>query len=260
MPLSRYLFDMEILPLTTGLLRPKDDLADRLGSCRVIRDGDILIVSSKAVAMTEGSLIRLADCAPSEEANLLSSSCGRSAPFCEAVLRETRRLGGRVAGTCQGAVLTELRPEGMAEGVLLVPNAGLDESNVSEGFAIGWPHVPVDSLRAVKEGLGADIALILTDSCCVPRRSGVTAFALACVGIDPFRSEIGNTDLFGKTMRVTVEATADQLAIAGNAVMGNAAQATPAAVIREHGIPFSTFSGWVNGMDPKKDLFKDMYR
>ena len=254
-----YLFDMLIAPLTTRILTARDDLAEHFSASGKIRPGDILVISSKAVAMTEGVSIDLNALTPSKEALEWSKACGRSAEFCEAVILETRRLNGKIVGCCQGALLTRLKPFGMHEGTLLVPSAGLDESNVEYRHALGWPHDPVASLKRIREALGIDVALILTDSCCVPTRKGVTAFALACAGMAPFTDEIGKEDLFGKRLRMTVEATADQLSIAANAVMGNAAQATPAALIRDHGIPFSSYEGWVSGMDPENDLFKDIY-
>ncbi len=99
------------------------------------------------------------------------------------------------------------------------------------------------------------VALLLTDSGLSPRRLGVTAFALAIAGMDPTRSLIGSPDLFGKALRLTEEAIADQLATAANAVMGNAAECTPAAFIRDHGIPFSNYVGWVPGIERERDLY-----
>jgi coenzyme F420-0:L-glutamate ligase / coenzyme F420-1:gamma-L-glutamate ligase len=250
---------MQILPLTTGILKEGDDFASVLAAFG-LRDGDIAVLSSKAVAVIEGCVVPLKELPVSAEAKAYAGSCGRSEAFCEAVLRETKRLNGSVIGTCPSALLTLLKPTGMTEGALLVPNAGMDESNIAQGFAAGWPHDPVASLRRIRERLGVNVGLILTDSCCVPLRNGVTAFALACVGIDPFKSEIGSEDLFGRKLRVTVEAVADQLAVAGNSVMGNTSQAAPAALIRDHGFPLSDYEGWVNGMDPARDLFKDAFQ
>lgn len=81
------------------------------------------------------------------------------------------------------------------------------------------------------------------------------AFALATCGVDPFKSEIGEQDLHGKTMHITVEARADQLATAANMLMGNSAQSIPAVVVRNHGFSFSNFCGWVDGIEPEQDLF-----
>lgn len=249
---------MEILPVSTRILCKGDDLAGLLADAASWEDGDIVAVSSKAVATVEGAVIDLNALKITDEAKELSRISGRSPAFRQAIVEEAQRLNGTITGPCPQAVLTEVRPEGL-KGTLLVPNAGLDQSNVAEGFCIGWPHDPVTSLRALRTALETKtkkrLALLLTDSCCRPRRWGVTAFALAVSGFDPLVSKIGERDLFGRELTMTVEAVADQLATAANMVMGNAAESRPAAIIRNHGIPFTKFEGWVPGISREEDLF-----
>ncbi len=223
-----------------------------------LRPGDILVVSSKAVATIEGVEIRLDDLTPTPQAHAWSGETGLPAPFLQAVMKETERLNGRILGASPGALLTELRPDGFPRGVLLVPNAGLDQSNVREGYAVGWPVDPVQSVKELRKRLKAPV--ILSDSCCHAGRLGVTAMALACAGIDPIQSLIGKKDAFGREMKITQEAVADQLATAANMVMGNADQGTPAAIVREHGFALSEYEGWVEGMEPGEDLFRGMFR
>jgi F420-0:gamma-glutamyl ligase len=177
-------------------------------------------------------------------------------------------------------------------GVILTANAGMDESNTPEGTAIGWPEDPVKSAKGIRQRIMQNsdqflvsscwllvrkiirngifgklktnnyqlttrrLAVLITDSCVRPRRWGVVAFALTCAGIDPFKDEAGNDDLFGKKLKITREATADQLATAANMLMGNAGQSVPAVIIRDHGLTLSDYEGWVPGIDPEEDLFK----
>lgn len=256
---------MLLIPLHTALLKTGDDLAQIISdamSSRVARGGDasvtrdILVVSSKAVATVEGAAIDLATMTPSDRARDLSTQTGRSPAFCEAMLRELARLHGTVVGTCPGAALIELRPDGLSTGTILVANAGLDESNVPEGMAIGWPVDPVQSVRKLRETM--KVAVIITDSICMPRRSGVTAIALAVSGLDPLRSQKGKNDLFHKPLHITTEAIADQLSTAANFLMGNAGQSVPAVLIRDHGLELSEWEGWVPGIEPDQDLFKEV--
>ncbi len=284
---------MLLSPITTRLIQDGDDLAALLLASASIAEGDIVVLSSKAVATAEGAAIDLHTLTPSKEAKRWSTACGRSPAFCQAVLHEVERLHGKVIGTCPGALLTELRPDGLAEGTIFAANAGLDQSNVAEGFAIGWPRDPVASVRRIRQEIEqchgepvepwrralpfdelrvtpslkegrkmkrTKIAIILSDSCCIPRRRGVTAHALVVAGIDPLHSEIGHKDLFGKPLRITIEARADQLATAANILMGNAGQSVPAALIRNHGIPLTRFEGWVPGIEPEHDLFRGLLR
>ena len=293
---------MLLLPLQTTRIKPGDDLVlDLLEAVRRdeglgVREQDILVLSSKAVATAERRIIDLSTLTVTDEAKKLSERCRRSPEFCQAVLEETRRRNGIIHGTCPdlpcpstslginsdrakwGAILTELRPEGLSHGTILTANAGLDESNVEKGYAVGWPEDPVQSVGRLRRELedvlksqrkqekqkssfdsfasfDSSIAVILSDSCCAPRRSGVTAFALAVSGLDPLQSQMGKPDLFGKPLQITTEAVADQLATAANFLMGNAGQSIPAVIIRDHGLSLSDFEGWVPGIGPEEDLF-----
>lgn len=271
---------MLILPLVTPLLKPGSNLAEAISGH--LEPGDIVVVSSKAVSTVEGNFVDLSSLTVSGEALSLAKKTGRSPLFMQAVLEELGRLNGKILNAVPGAVLTEVKPDGFPEGTILTANAGLDESNAPRGFAVGWPKEPVTSVQKLRKELiaairtrktqktqttqkknsfvsfssfSSSVAVVLTDSCCHPRRLGVTAFALAVAGLDPHSSQKGEKDLFGKPLGITVEAVADQLATAANAVMGNAEQSVPAAIIREHGIPPSSFCGWAPGIESEKDLF-----
>ena len=246
---------MLLLPLQTPTIKTGDDLSKIL-SQNDIQDGDIIAVSSKVVAAAEGAAIDLSKCEVSEEAQYWFELCGKTAEFRQAVLDETKRMHGSVLGHCENAMLTEIKPDGLQSGTILTANAGLDSSNIDEGFAIGWPHDPVASSEKLIKEIGKDIGILITDSCCRPRRIGVIAFAITCTGFSPLVRQRGKEDLFGRELRMTQEALADQLATATNMIMGNANQSTPAVIVRDHNIPFSDFSGWVPGMDREKDLFR----
>ncbi len=249
---------MEILPIKTPILRPGDDLAAALNHAMHFGNDDVIVVSSKAIAITENTSIDLGKLTSSPEANRWAKKCGRSPTFCQAVLNECARMNGFIAGASPHALLTLLKPAGR-RAIFLVPNAGLDESNIESRFAVGWPADPVSSAEKLRQEIlektGKRVATIVSDSCCWPTRLGVTAFALTACGIDPLRSEVGNVDLHGNTLLVTNEAIADQMATAANMVMGNAAQSSPAAIVRGHGQSITEFCGWVEGIDQEKDLF-----
>lgn len=246
---------MIVLPVPTRLLGPGDDLAAAIVGAVKLEKGDIVVISSKAVARTEGRMFDLTKIVPTAKATSLSSECSQDPRLNQLVLDETKRMNGEIAGTSPYVLLTSLRPNGMT-GRILCPNAGIDQSNVEKDSAIGWPEDAVASAKKLSAALKA--AVIISDSCCVPGRLGVTAFALTCCGVEPLKSEVGEADLFGKKLRVTHEAVADQLATAANSVMGNAAQSAPAAVIRGSGLASSDFCGWVPGIEPEEDLFRGM--
>lgn len=264
---------MHFLPIKTPILREGDDLVQILTQDIDIQTGDILVISSKAVATVEGAAIDLKKITPTDEAHWWVKRCDGPPTFRQAILNETHRMHGQLLPGCPLAMLAELKPDGLSTGTILAINAGLDRSNIKEGFVIGWPMDPVKSVRMLKKELekrchgsttltmthGVKIAVILSDSCCRPRRIGVTAMALAVAGIDPISSKIGVPDLFGHPLQMTQEATADQLATAANIVMGNAGDSVPAAIMRDHDIPFTSFFGWVPGIAREQDLFSGLY-
>ncbi len=248
--------DIELLPLTTGLLRAGDDLVAALRTAGDIREDDILVLSSKAVATCEDAFVDLKTIDVSDEARSEAEKTGRSSEFCQAILNETKRMNGYVSGRCPGALLCLVRPAPTVS--ILAANAGMDQSNVPDGLALGWPRDSAVSAARLSKELGC--AVIVVDSCCTPFRTGISAYALACSGVDPIRDERGKPDLFGKPLRITQDAIADCLAAGTSTLMGNAAQATPAVIVRDHGLPQSDFSGWIETFPLEEDLFKDVMR
>lgn len=247
---------MEILPIITPLLQSSDDLAAILSERGNISEGDIIVVSSKAFATVEDAAINLSELKVSKEAEDLGKKYDKPGSYYQAVINETERMNGAIIQAVNGIVLTELKPEGMSEGSILVPNAGLDRSNVADGYVIGWPKDPVSSVANFYKELDLPrIGIIMTDSGLCPRRTGVMAFALTVHGINPLQSMVGKPDLFGQDLHVTEEAVADQLATAANFLMGNSDQSTPAAIIRDHNQEFTSFSGWVPGIEREKDIY-----
>ncbi len=258
---------MELLPLKTGILRAGDDLAAALkaagdpsssdGLRRTgIRPDDIVVISSKAVATCENAFINLKTIGISKRALADAEKTGRTPAFCQAVADETARMNGRVVGHCTGAMLCTLNP---ADGIwIIAANAGMDQSNVPDGTTLGWPVDSAASAKRLHDELGC--AVIVIDSRCSPLRKGIDAYALACAGIDPVRIEIGVRDLFGRELLMPRDAVADGLASAASVLMGNAAQATPAVIVRGHDLPSSDFAGWVPTFPPEEDLFRDVIR
>lgn len=255
---------MEIIPIKTPILSKGDDLAGIIAAEGGLQDGDIIVISSKAVASVEGAAIELALLTPNDEAIALSKRSGKSEQHCQAIIEETTRMNGKILYSKSGFSVTELIPDGLKGGRLLITNAGLDRSNVQGGWVVGWPVDPVKSVKMLRSKLrsmlrnnndDADIAIILTDSCTVPRRLGVTAMALTVSGIDPVVSLQGEPDLFGRELEFTNEAIADQLATAANFLMSNSDQSVPAAIIRNHRLELSDYEGWVDGISEEEDMY-----
>jgi len=180
--------------LTTALAAP-DALAD----------GDVVCVSSKAVAKVEGRQV-VADRDAVAEA--------------ETVRVVARRGPLRVVRTRHGLVLAA---------------AGVDASNTDPGTVVPLPVDPDASARRLRTGLSARtghrVAVVVTDTAGRAWREGQSDIAVGCAGLPALVDLAGRTDAFGNVLEVTAPAVADEIAAAADLVLGKAAL-TPAAVVR----------------------------
>ncbi len=220
---------MEVLGLSLPLVKPEDDLPEMIlaGAEHVdgLRDGDVVVVSSKVVAVSQGRVVDLSKFRPSARAKKISKESGQAPEFVELVLREA----DKVLGVNRGVILT------IKDGFVCA-NAGADISNAPAGHAVLMPTEPDRSAeglrRALAEKSGAKIGVIVADSNVKPLRLGTVGQAIGVAGIEPVADCRGKPDLYGKPLRITFRAVADQLATAAQAVMGECDELVPVAVVR----------------------------
>jgi coenzyme F420-0:L-glutamate ligase/coenzyme F420-1:gamma-L-glutamate ligase len=190
-----------------------------------LSDGDILVVSSKFIAVSEGRVVDLSTVVPSDYAVSVSRSMGISPELCELVIRESDDVIGGVTGF----MLT------LKEG-LLTPNAGIDKSNVEHGKVVLYPRRPLESARALVEELrfrrGVEVGVVVSDSRLMPTRKGTVGVALAAAGMEAIVDLRGKPDLFGNVLKVTSQAVADDLCSGAQVVMGEANESIPIVVVR----------------------------
>ena len=139
----------------------------------------------------------------------------------------------------------------MENGVIIVEtkhgfvcaNAGIDESNVKNGYATLLPDDPDKSANLLKDRIkqrtGKDVAIIISDTFGRPFRLGQTDVAIGIAGLEPILDYNGKPDTFGKIMQVTAIAVADEICSASELVMGKV-QKCPIAVIRNYNFSSST--------------------
>jgi coenzyme F420-0:L-glutamate ligase len=199
-------------------------LVDRLVGAELI-DGDILVVSSKFIAVSEGRVVDLEKVVPSARAAAVSKRLNISPELCELVIRESDDVIGGVAGF----MLT------LKEG-LLTPNAGIDKSNIEHGKVVLYPRSPSESAIALVEEArfrrGVEIGVVVSDSRLMPTRKGTVGVALAAAGMDAIVDLRGKQDLFGNILKVTSQAIADDLCSGAQVVMGEAAESVPLVLVR----------------------------
>lgn len=194
-----------------------------------ILDNDILAISSKFIAMSEERVINLDLVKPSPEAVKLSKKAHIPSSLAELILREA----DRIYSTLPSFVLT-------IKYGMVVPNAGIDRSNVEHGSAILYPRDPVASAERIRlkilVELGKRVGVVVTDSRLMPTRIGTTGIAVAVAGFEAVSDERGKSDLFGNVMRVTRRALADDISAGASLVMGETCESIPVVIVRGSGL------------------------
>jgi coenzyme F420-0:L-glutamate ligase/coenzyme F420-1:gamma-L-glutamate ligase len=206
----------EVMPVRgIGDVTPGDDLAALITAAAPwLRDGDILVVTSKIVSKAEGRLVEVPADGPQRDAARERVLAG-----------ETRRV---VARRGQTAIVQTHHGFVMAAG-------GIDASNVDKTHLVLLPADPDASARALRADLrsrhGLDVAVIVSDTMGRAWRNGLTDVALGAAGITPIRDHRGETDPYGNELQLTEMAVVDELAGAGELVKGKRDQ-VPVAVVR----------------------------
>jgi coenzyme F420-0:L-glutamate ligase/coenzyme F420-1:gamma-L-glutamate ligase len=167
-----------------------------------LHDGDVLVVASKLVAKAEGQLVAVDPDDPLSHKPLVERESVR-------ILR--RRGDLIISETKHGFVCA---------------NAGIDRSNVDDGWALLLPDDPDRSARRIRDVIrfraGIEIGVIISDTFGRTWRRGQTDIALGCAGIGAVLDLRGSTDAYGHELQVTVTAVVDEIAGAAELIMGKA--------------------------------------
>ncbi len=207
---------IEILPVA-GLpeFRPGDDLSAAVAAAAPwLRDGDVVVVTSKAVSKCEGRLVPAPQDA--EERDQLRRKL---------VDDEAVRVLARKGRT----LITENRLG------LVQAAAGVDGSNVGRDELALLPVDPDASAAALRSGLrerlGVEVAVVITDTMGRAWRNGQIDAAVGAAGLAVLHSYSGAVDRYGNELLVTEVAVADEVAAAADLVKGKLT-AMPVAVVR----------------------------
>jgi len=218
---------LSLSPLVVGRMSSPFDIVSLIedGVGARLRDGDVLVISSKFVATSEGRVVTLDSVKPGEEAKGLAAKFAMDPRLCELVLRESDEILGGIPGFILAS-----------KGGLLTPNAGIDKSNVKHGAVVLYPRRPEASAWRIREALrfsrGISIGVVICDSRLSPTRRGTTGVAVASSGVEAVLDMRGRADLFGNVLRVTAQGVADDLSSAAEILMGESDEATPIVLVR----------------------------
>jgi coenzyme F420-0:L-glutamate ligase/coenzyme F420-1:gamma-L-glutamate ligase len=230
-PRSVTLTGLENIPM----IAPGDDLAAIIaggldGMGIVPETGDILVIAQKIVSKAEDRYRALSSIVPSERAVELAKMLNKDARHIEFILQESTE----VLRQAESTLITVHRLG------FVMANAGVDQSNVeqddADGVVLLLPADPDGSAASLKAALdrryGVSLGVIINDSFGRAWRKGVVGVALGAAGVPALRSLVGVTDLFGRPLRMTEQAAADEIASAASLIMGQAAEGVPVVHIR----------------------------
>jgi len=177
-----------------------------------LKDGSIVAITSKIVALAEGRVVA------TDQADK------------EALIAQEAEYFLPRSSSKYGVSLT-------ITGGQLVATAGIDESNAN-GYFVLWPEDAQKTANIIRKYLQnkfqlKNIGVIITDSKTTPLRWGVTGTAIAYSGFKPLNDLIGTPDLFGRELKMTKVNILDGLAAAAVLLMGEGTEQTPLAIIED---------------------------
>ena len=215
-------------------------------------DGDILVLAQKIVSKSEGRLVLLADIDPSAAAVRLARETDKDPRLVELILRES----SAVVRTAPGVIIVRHRLG------IVSANAGIDQSNIDHAHgdcALLLPEDPDLSATRLREALQQEfcknLGVIVSDSMNRPWRLGTVGCAIGSAGITVLDDRRGDTDIFGRELKVTLSNHADSIATAALLVMGETSERVPAALVRGMPPQDSTQSACDSNRPVSEDLF-----
>lgn len=230
----------EFLPIKTRVVMPpRDEVWDILDGLDV-REGDIIFITSKILAIHQG---RTMPTEGTDKGELIRREADYWAEF-------EPKCGFKVNLTIRDNVL------GMA--------AGIDESNAGEYYVL-LPK-DVDKLcaeiraRICKRTGIKSLGVVCTDSHTQPMRLGVMGISIGFAGIAPLDDLRGRPDIFGREMKFAQVNRLDSLVAMAVLQMGECAEQIPVVILRGYtAIEFSTKYGMPDVLiEPELDIYRPL--
>jgi coenzyme F420-0:L-glutamate ligase / coenzyme F420-1:gamma-L-glutamate ligase len=226
-----------------------DDLSELILSSGNILDGDIIVIAQKIISKQEGRIVELSSVSPSLLSQGISSQYGKDPNVVELILSESKRI----VRMKNGVIIVE------THNGFICANAGIDESNVVDGFATLLPLNSDTSAQIIRANIfkktGKNVAIIISDTFGRPFRMGQTNFAIGVSGLNPILDYAGTLDSFKRILRVTAIAIADELSASAELVMEKTKKC-PVAIIRDYS--FNSGENKINDLirPENEDIFR----
>lgn len=248
---------IEIIPiLIRDDIKKGDDIADLIiksikDKNESLQENDVVIITHKIISKAEGRTTDLRNIVPSEVSKKISLNTGKDPRLVELIISQSNEI----VKIERDIIITETKHG------FVCANAGIDTSNVGKlsDHVLLLPDDPDESARSIRNDLnaktGVNVGIIISDTFGRPFRKGQVNIAIGVAGIDPIKSYIGKRDMYGKILRVTEIAIADEITSAAELVMGKSSR-VPVSIVRGYNFSFNDSSISKVTRSKKDDLFR----
>lgn len=229
---------MKVTAVKTPIFKEKDNLINFINNqIHSLEEGDIVVVTSKIVALSQGRVGEIKD-----KEKLIKKNSQRT-------------------------IKTPWVPLTLVNNEWCI-NAGIDESNAKNkiillpknSFGVAGQIQKILKKRFSLKQLG----IIITDTKSMPLRVGTIGRPIAYIGFNPLKSYIGKKDLFGRKSRLTQSNIVDALATSAVLVMGEGDEQIPIVIIKNAPIEFTNKKLSKKNMNlahsPKTDIYAWLYK
>ena len=214
-----------------------------------MEDGDIIVIAETLISKLEGNILKKEDIKPSKEAIELAQKLGKEPEIMQVILDEAKEI----VKIGNGFIITETKHG------FVCANSGVDESNVNGIKPL--PKNPDESAEKIRKEIEKitkkKVGVIISDSVGRPFRKGAVGIAIGVSGILALWDRKGEKDLFGRELKTTEVAIADELASMANVVMGEADEGIPVVIIRGANVPFGNGRGKDLIRPKEEDVFRN---
>jgi coenzyme F420-0:L-glutamate ligase/coenzyme F420-1:gamma-L-glutamate ligase len=191
-----------------------------------LEDGDVAVISQKAVSKAEGRIVDLRDMEPGDRAVELAGRLDKDPRLVQLILRES----AAIVRAERGVLIVEGRSGWISA------NAGIDTSNVPGTELVALlPADPDGSARRIRAELrracGVAPAVVIADSFGRPWRLGQVDVAIGCAGLAVVDDWRGRVDRHGRELAATAVAVPDEVAAAADLVRAKD-EGVPVAIVR----------------------------
>jgi len=252
---------MNLFSIKHPIIKKNDPLLEILinnirNKGETLKEGDIVVISEKIVATSQGRVINLSEIKKiSEKAKKMAKKYDMDERFVELILQEASMiLGGLPNGHVILAKVNDF----------LIANAGIDQSNAGPNNVILLPKDMEKEVWNYWKRLRAefsikDLGIIFADSRVQPLRKGTIGIAIATAGFEPIEDLRGHPDLYNRPLEITMRAIADDLASAAQFLLNEADQQTPVVIIRGANVEFSENPKLTTEMPPEECLYMNIF-